>query len=98
MNRDQFSTYPETTFNRSGQASVSSESLTKTSQDVRCDSLKTLSDRCRRGLVVLALFSMLAWRVFVRLKVDNTTLLDAIPSGRVEMYVSKEQDDFKYCL
>lgn len=46
-------TNPDTTLSKSGQASVSNESLTKISQDVRCDSLKTRSDRCKRGLPLL---------------------------------------------
>lgn len=46
-------TNPDTTLSKSGQASVSRESRTKTSQDVKWDSLKTRSDRCNRGLPVL---------------------------------------------
>lgn len=50
-------TYPETLLSSSGHAKVSNESLTKSSQEVRCDSLKTLSDRCSLGRRGLGLFS-----------------------------------------
>lgn len=49
-NNSYSSTYPETTLSRSGQASVSNESLTKSSHEVKCDSLNTRSDLCSLGL------------------------------------------------
>lgn len=52
-----YKTYPETLLSSSGHANVSKESLTKSSQEVRCDSLKTRSDRCSLGRPGLGLFS-----------------------------------------